>query len=81
MGRCRSVPLRLDATSSSHQGNGQIALSSVEATGVYGVDYVNTVSLSHVIREDVDVLKIDTEGAVVISGAECLICSFSVDMP
>jgi FkbM family methyltransferase len=76
----QSVPLRLDATSASNQGNGQIASSSVEATGVYGVDYVNTVSLSHVIREDVDVLKIDTEGteAVVISGAKRLICNFSV---
>ena len=67
----QSVPLRLDALS-----NGQVA----DARGVYGVDYVNAVSLSYVIREDVDILKINAKGmeSIVISGAKRLICSFSV---
>jgi FkbM family methyltransferase len=47
---------------------------------VYGVDFVSTTSLSYVVREDVDVLRIDVGGAesVVMSGAKRLICNFRV---
>ena len=50
--------------------------------GVYGVDYVTATSLSHVVREDVDLLRINAEdgaeGAVIISGGRRLICNFRV---
>lgn len=48
--------------------------------GIYGVDFVSTVSLSYIVREDVDVLKIDAAGSesAVISGAKRLICNFRV---
>jgi FkbM family methyltransferase len=76
-------PLSMHATSTSNQGNGQVRSQGSGAElgqGVYGVDYVNGVSLSYVVREDVDVLKIDVEGSegVVIAGAKRLICDFSV---
>jgi FkbM family methyltransferase len=67
----KSIPVMLETGNVLNQGNGQILVSDVSAQGVYGLDYVNTVSLSYVVREDVDVLKIDTAGteAVVIAGA------------
>jgi FkbM family methyltransferase len=48
--------------------------------GIYGVDYASTTSLSYIVREDVDVLKIDAAGSesAVISGAKRLICNFRV---
>jgi FkbM family methyltransferase len=47
---------------------------------VYGVDFVSTTSLSYIVREDVDVLRIDVGGeeSVVMSGAKRLICNFRV---
>lgn len=67
---------------------GSITLpSSAEAAaalGVYGVDYVGATSLSYVVREDVDLLRINVggsdeeEGWEIISGARRLICNFSV---
>lgn len=76
----KSIPVKLETNGVMNQGNGQILVSGVSAQGVYGLDYVNTVSLSYVVREDVDVLKIDTAGteAVVIAGAKKLICNFRV---
>jgi FkbM family methyltransferase len=48
--------------------------------GIYGVDFASTTSLSYIVREDVDVLKIDAAGSesAVISGAKRLICNFRV---
>ena len=67
-----SVPMRLDNVGQTYD---------IARQGVYGLDYVNTLSLSHVVREAVDILKINTgvgsEG-VVIAGAKRLICNFSV---
>jgi FkbM family methyltransferase len=76
----KSIPVKLETGNVLNQGNGQILVSGVSAQGVYGLDYVNTVSLSYMVREDVDVLKIDTAGteAVVIAGAKRLICNFRV---
>lgn len=78
-----SFSLALHATSQSNQGNGQVLAATPDPNllgGVYGVDYVSTVSLSHIVREDVDVMKIDVEGSesVVVAGAKRLICNFSV---
>ena len=78
-----SFPLHLEATSSTNQGNGKVVYgetSGANTHGTYGVDYVTTVSLSDVVQEDVDVIKIDTEGTegAVISGARELICRFKV---
>jgi hypothetical protein len=44
------------------------------------VDFVNTIALSDVVHQDVDVLKIDTEGTegAVIAGARELICGYRV---
>ena len=74
-------PLMLHATSASNQGNGQVLDGkSGNQGGVYGVGYANAVPLSYIVREDVDVLKIDAEGSesVVIAGAKRLICTFTV---
>ena len=73
-----SIPVRLHETDPLNQGNGQ--LSPVTREGQYGIDYVNTVSLSELIQHDVDVIKIDTEGTedAVIAGAKGLICAFRV---
>ena len=75
-----STLLRLEATSNTNQGNGKVSSSDSVARGVYGVDFVNTVALSDVVRQDVDVMKIDTEGTegAVIAGARRLICRFKV---
>ena len=74
-----SFPLRLVATSALNQGNGKVSHDSY-AHGVYGVDFVNTISLSDAVNQDVDVMKIDTEGTegAVIAGAKRLICGFRV---
>jgi FkbM family methyltransferase len=68
-----SVPMRLNTV-------GQV-YDIADNDGLYGLDYVNTLSLSHVVREAVDVLKINTgngsEG-VVIAGAKRIICTFRV---
>jgi FkbM family methyltransferase len=78
----KSIPVTIETDNLLNQGNGKISVvaSGVSAQGVYGLDYVNTVSLSYVVREDVDVLKIDSTGseAVVIAGAKRLICNFRV---
>ncbi len=84
-----SVRLSLQPTDVSNQGNGRVTAEqpskstssgSKDNDGVYGVDYASTTSLSHVVLEDVDILKIDVEGSesVVIAGARRLICNFSV---
>ena len=76
-----SFPVRLTPTSPSNQGNGQAVEDAVVgAAGLYGIDYVNTVSLSEVVHSDVDVMKIDTEGTegAVIAGAKGLICDYRV---
>ena len=79
----RSFPLRLEATSITNQGNGQVLLQPHvidENIEKYGVDYVTTIALSDVVHEDIDVMKIDTEGTegAVIAGAKRLICGFRV---
>lgn len=75
-----SIAVRLHEISASNQGNGQASGIPVAREGQYGIDYVNTVSLSEIIYHDVDVLKIDTEGTedVVIRGARGLICNHRV---
>jgi FkbM family methyltransferase len=73
-----SMSVRLDETDPSNQGNGRMSAAARE--GQYGIDYVNTVSLSELIHHDVDVIKIDTEGTedAVIAGAKGLICAYRV---
>jgi FkbM family methyltransferase len=75
-----SFRMKLEATSFVNQGNGKTLEAAVGARGLYGVDFVSTVSLSDVLNRGIDVLKINTEGTegAVIEGAKSLICGYKV---
>ena len=77
----------LRETDASNQGNGQLLAARPPATGgVYGVDYVDSVTLSGVLlfspvqRIDAHIVKIDVEGfeAAVLLGAREWLCSRTV---
>ena len=67
-------------THDSNQGNGQIRAVDSSLRGVYGMDYVETITLDGVVQQDVVLLKIDVEGfeGFVLNGARQLICSHIV---
>jgi FkbM family methyltransferase len=73
-------------TDASNQGNGQISEELPPPGGVYGVDFVDTVTLSNVLlfspQEPINayIVKVDVEGleASVLAGASDWICARSV---
>jgi FkbM family methyltransferase len=71
----------LQETDRTNQGNGQIVsertILGVEPNGIYGMDYVTSVTLSDVMKgKDVFIVKIDVEGHEneVLAGARTWIC-------
>ena len=65
--RKESIPVRLGE-------DGRI-VSETAREGQYGIDYVNTISLDEMVKQDVDLMRINGGGEdAVISGARQLIC-------
>ena len=75
-----SGKVSLTETHHTNQGNGQMRSARADVSGVYGVDYSETVTLDDAIHEDVLLLKIDVEGfeSAVLDGAQRLVCEFTV---
>ena len=63
-------------THDSNQGNGQIRAYSLSKNGVYGQEFVDTITIDDVINTNVLLMKIDVEGfeSAVLNGAKRLIC-------
>uniref|UniRef100_A0A7S0MHW8 Methyltransferase FkbM domain-containing protein n=1 Tax=Cryptomonas curvata TaxID=233186 RepID=A0A7S0MHW8_9CRYP len=74
-----SNQVKLSATHHTNQGNGRIEIitpSKETKEGVYGQDYVDTITIDDIINEDVLLMKIDVEGfeGAVLNGAKKLLC-------
>lgn len=70
----------VQVSSSDNQGSAHV-VGSASGQGNYGIDFVETVRLDDIVREDVKVLKLDVESfeGHVINGALSLLCNYVVE--
>lgn len=71
-----NLQVTLKETHHTNQGNGHMSLSNLKE-GIYGIDYVNTITIDDVLKEynKVLLMKIDVEGleSAVLDGAKHII--------